>query len=77
MKEVESKLRAEIKTHEEAEGTQVQSLRKSLAERDLELQKKSSSNTQLQQWLESSKLELMRAGKLGGGETVRQAGDVI
>lgn len=74
MKEVESKLRAEIKTHEEAEGTQVQSLKKSLAKKDLELQKKSSSNTDLQQRLARSQTEVVSARLWGTRKNVEIAG---
>lgn len=77
MKELESKLRAEIKTHEEAvksqqqgaekQSNQVQSLKKSLAEKDTELQEKTSSNTQLQQESAMSQTEVMR-GRLWGSQ---------
>ena len=73
MKQVEDKLRAEIKTHEEAQGTEVQSLRNSLADKDSELKDQSSSNTQLRQQLETSKLELMRARVCGSQKNVEIA----
>lgn len=69
------KLRAVIKTHESAaqtqqegakeQSTQVQSLKESLADKNAELAAKTSSNNQLQQELETSKLEVM-SGRLWG-----------
>ena len=66
LRKEEEKLRGIIKTQEEAakqgaaeESTQVQSLKKSLAEKDAKLQEKCSSNTKLQQKLASSQTEVM------------------
>ena len=80
LQEEGKRLQAKIEKHEEAaksqrqgaekQHSQVQSLQQSLAEKDLELQEKSKSNTELQQRLESSKLELMRALVCGSQKNV-------
>ncbi|MDI1492924.1 MAG: hypothetical protein OHK93_004707 [Ramalina farinacea] len=84
MKVEEERLRGVIKTHEDAaksqqqgadkQSTQVQSLTKSLAKKDLELEKKSKSNTKLQQQLASSKTEVVSARLWGTRKNVEIAG---
>ena len=84
MKVEEERLRGVIKTHEDAaksqqqgadkQSTQVQSLKKSLTKKDLELQEMSKSNTKLQQQLASSKTEVVSARLWGTRKNVEIAG---